>query len=1085
MSSTVVWAAIAMLSAVAHDARAASAADARNGTNAQGPVTATIAGRILDEHGRGLPNIEVIASNRATGSTMRATSRADGRYLISGLEIGGPYAVTGRRVGLQSSAKTGIYLSLGQRFEIDIVMAARTVSLPSVETRATRDRVLSRRHTGIETLLPDSLIHQVPLINRDLYDLIRLVPQMSTGFAVTPSGAGPRTNSIRIDGVSDEVPSSNLAAGALYGGKVIPLDAVKEYEVSVSPFDVRQGSFAGAGVNVVTRGGTNELQGSAFGYGTNERLGPNVPFVRRARYQKEQFGASLGGPIVRDRLLFFVASEFQQREIPALGPHVDPASPADASLPVRASDVSRFQQILTARGLSAGSAGAVSNRNPSSSVFLRLDAPLSRWNSRVSVRGNFGHADSSIFARPTVLAPTNCPPAACFPLSSLQHSRWVDKRSGALQINTNVASGISNELLGGYTGVVSGFRPTVEEPLILVTVPGTNGGSAVLQAGTHEIATGQRNASWTAELTDNLSMSAGAHRLTVGLSSHVFDLRAFQLRGSYGVWEFASLDSLQAGTASRYRVTRDTGSVTAASGSYHAIYLSDEWDASSRLLLTLGVRADVSILSAKPSYVGAVDSAFRLRTDEVPSGDVLWSPRVGFNYDVTGKGNGRTQLRGGAGLFTGRPPMFWLFGGFSAYGLATRTLQCGARAGDSGPAPAFRADFQNPPMACAGGQTFGATTNGEIDVIDPHLRAPQTMRASLALDSELPFGLVGTIEGLFTRAMHAVFFSPVNLREPATIDRRGRVMYGAINADGTAAPSRVAPQLGDIVEISNESRDNSYDVTAVLRKHGRLADIDGSISYGRSRDVQSPRTVSTLLTDTWRFARPVAGRDDDMVLGTSDFDQPLRVRGAGTVHSPWRTFGTDVTFSYVGGSGLPYTYVAGGAQGYGDLNADGAVGNDPIYIPTSASDGAEIRFDGTPANVAAQQAAFDRFIDGAPCLRVQRGRVMSRNSCRSPWMSFTNVAIRQTLPTVGKQSAALELQVFNVLNLLNSRWGRSALPTGATFTTTSQVTLLSQVGQVTGPQAQPIYRFDPAMSRYSDENVDTYYQIQLALRYNF
>src|SRR6185503_1198902 len=172
MSSTVVWAAIAMLSAVAHDARAASAADARNGTNAQGPVTATIAGRILDEHGRGLPNIEVIASNRATGSTMRATSRADGRYLISGLEIGGPYAVTGRRVGLQSSAKTGIYLSLGQRFEIDIVMAARTVSLPSVETRATRDRVLSRRHTGIETLLPDSLIHQVPLINRDLYDLI-------------------------------------------------------------------------------------------------------------------------------------------------------------------------------------------------------------------------------------------------------------------------------------------------------------------------------------------------------------------------------------------------------------------------------------------------------------------------------------------------------------------------------------------------------------------------------------------------------------------------------------------------------------------------------------------------------------------------------------------------------------------------------------------------------------------------------------------------------------------------------------------------------------------------------------------------
>src|SRR5262249_31203923 len=181
----------------------------------------------------------------------------------------------------------------------------------------------------------------------------------------------------------------------------------------------------------------------------------------------------------------------------------------------------------------------------------------------------------------------------------------------------------------------------------------------------------------------------------------------------------ASLDAFGLGTASHYRVTRDTGSVTAASGAYPAFYVGDEWDASSRLSLTLGLRADIPVLSGHaPPYVASVDSVFHFRTDAVPSGGVQWSPRVGFNYRLSSAEDARSQIRGGVGLFTGRPPLFWLFGGFSAYGLATRTLQCGSLPTDVGQAPAFRPDFQNPPLACAGGQTFGAATSGEIDVLD-------------------------------------------------------------------------------------------------------------------------------------------------------------------------------------------------------------------------------------------------------------------------------------------------------------------------------------------------------------------------------
>jgi hypothetical protein len=513
--------------------------------------------------------------------------------------------------------------------------------------------------------------------------------------------------------------------------------------------------------------------------------------------------------------------------------------------------------------------------------------------------------------------------------------------------------------------------------------------------------------------------------------------------------------------------------------------MGDEWEASSRLSLTLGLRADVPRLSARPPYVAAVDSAFGVRTDAVPSGQVQWSPRLGFNYRLTSDGGAPAQLRGGVGLFTGRAPLFWLFGGFSAYGLAARTLQCGSLSSDAGPPPGFDPDPRDPPLACAGGQTFGAGTTGEIDAIDPHLRLPQTMRASLAVDRQLPFGIVATVEALVTRSTRALFFSPLNLGMPVASDHHGRRMYGAITAAGAAVPSRVAPWLGDVIAVTNQSKDRAFDVTGELRKHGRLADVQASVSYGRTRDVQSARPLSALLADNWRFARPVAGLQGALTLGTSDFDQPFRVRASGTVRSPWRRLPTDVSFFYVGGSGVPYTYVAGGTQGRGDLNADGAVGNDPIYVPRTAFDAAEITFGGSRAEVDAQQTAFERFIEGAACLRGQRGRIMARNSCRSPWMSLTNLAIRQGVPSPQGQSLALELQVFNLLNLLNPRWGRVELPTGNALTTTSQIALLSQVGETTGPQGQPIYRFDPTARRYSHENFDTYYQLQLAARYTF
>lgn len=1053
---------------------------------AQGVTTATIRGRIVDETGAGVDDADVAVINRSTGSSMRGRSRRDGRYLVAGLEVGGPYSVVVRRIGSTMRTHDGLFLSIGQQLTVDVRLESQPIMLQAVEARASANRIFSSARKGTEALISDSAIRRMPIVNRDIYDLVKLVPQMSTWSALTAPGANPRVNSIRIDGVNEQAPTGNTPSGATLGGKSIPLDAVKEFQVQLSTFDVRHGTFAGANINAVSRSGTNDFQGSAFVYATNERLGRNVPFIRDVRYEKNQFGLSFGGPILRDRLHFFLAAEQQQRLIPPIGPYVGQDASRPTALPVDAQDIARFQSILHARGLDGGSAAAIDNANPASTVFLRFDAPVPRWNSRIVVRGNYSQADSSVFGRPITAPPSNCPTRDCFPLSSLRHTRWNEKRSMAAQLFTNFASGVYNELIVGRLNSLAGATPTVRQPLIIVAVRGTSGQPAVLQSGTHEAATGQRASQWTTEVTNNLTLPFGAHRITLGATTQRYGEHLFQLRGAYGVWQFRSLDSLEAGVPSRYRLTRDIGSVVAVSGNHHALYVGDDWEATSRLSLTLGLRADIPTLSAHPPYVAAVDSLLGLRTERVPSGRVQWSPRIGFNYDATRDAAAPTHIRGGVGVFTGRAPLSWLFGAFTGYGIAARTLQCGSMPGDAGPPPALTTDYRNPPTVCANGQGVAATTLSEIDVIDPHLRLPQVVRGSLAADRQLPLGFVGTIEVLYTHGMRALFFSGANLTDPVEVDRRGRVMYGTVDGTGTATPRRISSRLGDVVFVSNQSKDYAYDVTGQLQKSlSGVADVQLAFTYGRARDVQSQRVISSLLIDNWRFGRTVTGRQDDVALGTSDFDQRFRLRVSGTFHSPWRTLQTDLSFYYVGGSGLPYTYVAGGAMGRGDLNADGAVGNDPIYVPRSALDTAEIQFAGSSTEVAAQQAAFERFIEGATCLQRQRGRIMARNSCRAPWSNLTNVALRQALPRMRGQSVALELQVYNFLNLLSDRWGRVELPTLAMLGTTSQLPVLSQVGATPAPYSQPIYRFDSTLQRYSAENLDSHYQVQLAARYNF
>jgi len=1043
---------------------------ARVDARAQSLTTGTISGVVQDASRAAIDAAEVRLVNRTSGVATQGRSRADGRYVVQGLEIGGPYSVLIARIGFKPYVRDGLFLTLGQDLRLDVVLEALATELPALVVEADADPEFSPSRTGITSTVSDSFLRRLPAINRDLYSFVSLIPQLSTvSEEPIPSGGGVnyRFNSILLDGASDQAPFGGNAGGAIWGGKAIPIEAVKEYQVLLSPYDVRQGGFAGAGINAVTRSGGNRWQGTAFFYGRNEGLA------------RTQFGAALGGPILRDRVHFFAAAEFQHLSAPSVGPYVGQPASSQAPLPVDSAAVTRFTQLLQTHGLTAGSAGPLSNTNPTRNLFGRLDVALPRWNSRLVLRHNASRADTNAFSRPSP-SPA-CRLVACFPLSSVGRRQEITKASTVGQVYTSFRSGAYNELIAGYSSIHLSFTPNARAPLVMAAVPDAGGpGVVYLQTGSLEFAQDNDLRQRGLELTDNLTLVSGPHRITIGGTFGLQRLRSRQLSGSYGLWRFSSLDSLALDSAADYRVTKDFGGADASlDGAQYGAYLGDQWQVSPGLALTYGVRLDLPALSQRPPYVAAVDSVYGRRTDVVPSGHALWSPRVGFNWDVTA--DRRQQLRGGVGLFAGRPPLAWLLRAFQNYGLGVATLDCSPAAGPGLP-PAFpdHPDYRAPLTACANDASFGSAVTGPVNLVDPHLRFPQILRVSLGYDRRLPWGMVGTLEGLYTRGVHDFVFVNRNLAGPDSVDRNGRVMYGGIDSLGVATPHLVPRAFPEAIELRNQSRNYAYNLTARLEK--RFSNrFEGRVAYSWSRVRDAQTQLFLAFHDNWEFGRVESGRHDDLHVGISDFDQPHRIVIVGTWAASWKT---DVSFYYVGTSGVPFTYATAGTGGTGDLNADGSSLNDPIYVPRNAADTTEIRFAGSPSAVATQQAAFEGFIARTPCLRAQRGRIARRNSCRSPWVHTLNVSVRQSV-RFGGHTLSAECQVFNFLNLLNRGWGQVRLPNDSDAL--SRVGVLEQVGQTPGraSQSQGVFHYDEGFRSFTSQNLLSNYQVQLGARYSF
>jgi hypothetical protein len=977
--------------------------------------------------------------------------------------------------------------------------------------------VINPTKTGTGTTVGDSLLRRLPTLSRNFTDFVTLVPQVSTstGF-MSGGGVNIRQNAIQIDGAA----ASDLFGlgstgqpGAFANAKSIPLDAVKEYQVLLSPFDVRQGNFGGMLINAVTKAGTNEFHGTAYGYTRNENLTRSQPYL--AEFSQQQYGFSAAGPILKDRLFFFVNPEWQKFQTPTTGPWI-----GSADAPISQAPIDQMRDTLAIKyGFNdAGTGAKVLRQNPLTNVFARIDAFLP-MNTRMVLRHNYAAADNVSFSRgsPTAANPDFRLTSNLYEFSSKTHSTVAE-------FLTNMPSGVFNELLLNWTKTDDFRTVPVHFPSVTVRgIPRSDGsnGTVNLIAGTENSSQGNVLNQKTFELTENLTIPIASHHITFGTKNLFY--RPINLFGqnSLGNWTFANLAALSAGTPSGYSVSAPSpadpaNGLATFRANLYSFYVQDAWQKSERLVITAGLRVEKPSFKDTPPENPSVLANYGRSTAAVPSRRTI-SPRFSFNWDLTG--DQRNQLRGGLGYFAGTPPFVYLSNAFGNSGLSGyAALNCNGTAANQGtnptstiPPPFNAANIANPPTSCApftpvGGATRpGATTaaSANIATIDPNFRFPQYQKISMGYDHRFANGLVGSLEGLFTKAMSNPFYTNLALAAPTgVVDRNGRTLYGDLT--GTGGTAKFVGGRQQVIDVTDVHGDKTYSITGTLQKTF-FDNFQGSLAYSymQARDIAS--TTSSTQGSNYRYQRDVTGLLSDRSLTRAKNDMPHRIIATGT----WRLKTlTDISFIYQGNSGAPFDYVYGSsaASGSGDANADGQSQNDLIYVPTDAHNPNEILFTGfnaTPGSpnylgYLAQADAFDRFIDGIKCLRENRGKMLSRNLCRNPWQNDIDVSIGQSLEAFGRQNLQLRLDIINFANLLNKKWGaQNFSDQGSTCGSICSATvLLTHTGNVsatgvamgagvTDPLARGVYTFDTNYKRWNADNASSNYRMQLSMRYSF
>lgn len=990
---------------------------------AQGVTGAALQGKVTDPADAPIAEATILVTNGANGGRWETRTGPQGRFYFEHLLVGGPYHVEVHAVGFAPAERGGIVLGLGQRLTANVTLSPLAYRLPEIGVTAGVDPLINAGRTGPAQSISESTMDRLPVAGRDFGQLALLSPQIVrtrprglsfTGGGLSIAGQPDRLNALQIDGATnnDLLGSSFLGSigtpGQGVGARTLSVEAIKELQVIAAPFDVRFGNFAAGLVNAVTKSGSNQFEGSLTSYYSGRGLvGSDRDGGRGADFEHKEVGLTLSGPIVRDRLAFFVDAGIQRPVFPESAPLIRPDSSGgfDPQVGISYRSAIRFRDILRDMyGVDAGDPGPLPFRIPAENLLGKVTLQLG-VNSHLEVSHNYSHSHLRI------AMDRGFP---FYPLTSRAFALPVTTNATRFTWTSSFGGRYSNELIAARLRTSFHCSPASAFSAIYV------------QAEARQLSAGSacqfpdRTDQHILEVTDNLTFAWRSHRFTLGthdelvrLSSHEF-LDYFFDTG----WTFSSLDSLERGEPDSYAATlpdpaRPSGPLSNPTITQVGAYVQDQWNPTPRLTVTTGLRIDVPFVARQPVLNRSLlTSELRLDNTPTPSGHILWSPRLGLNYDL--KGDGAAFLRGGIGLFAGRPPYKWFVDVDAHTGREAYYLDCRGE----GVVPPFTIDPANQPTTCASGIIRRIPL---VNVFNPGFRFPRNLKVAVGADHRLPWGMVGTIDFLYTRAINQYDLLDLNLQPPAfaATGEGGRPIYGVVDSLGLAKPSRRSAAFGPVMQVRNARGNRAFSITAQLQKHfPNGTELGASYTHARSRDRLS---ASEDNTDGDFGGTPLDGTLERRRVTTASWEVPHRITLLATTNLP---LGFRMSLFYEGVSGGPYTYTIDG-----DANADGFGGNDIVYVPADARPAGDVTLatrDEEGHLVPASRFTYqklDGFIRREGCLRAQRGTLMRRNSCRNPWVNYTNARFSKLFPALRGHTVELSIDVFNLLHLLDSDWG--------------------------------------------------------------
>ncbi|QJX47533.1 TonB-dependent receptor [Hymenobacter taeanensis] len=1095
---------------------------------AQGTTTSAMNGVITDKSGAGLPGATVIAVHTPTNTQYVAPTNSDGRFNLQNMRVGGPYTIRVTFVGYKESVRDNIFLTLGQNLRLDINLSESEQTLGEVVVSGRQDPVINAGRTGAATTVQREQIERLPTLNRSLNDFTRLTPQANgQSFGGRSSGF----NNITVDGaIFNNAFGLQSTVGGQAGAQPISLDAIDQIQVSIAPYDVRQGSFTGAGINVVTRSGTNKFSGSIYGfYRDQDLVGKKVGDFKQAypNFRLHNEGFRVGGPIIKDKLFFFVNAERERRNDPPTGnftanrsetPPVSGSQTSQAS----ARDLETLSNFLQQQyGYNAGAFENYKLRSNSDKATIKIDWNINQ-NNRFNIKYNYLKSYADI-PPSTSGAINNQRSQSQFglPFSSSYYTINNNLNSFIAELNSTLGGGkFSNNLTAGY----SAFRDYRESsggifPLVDIgtsvgrststaALNGINAANSLTSFGYEPFSAFNILNSDVFQVGDNFTAYLGKHNVTVGTYNEYYKFRNGFAPNYYGNYSFNSLEDFYASAGFSYdRATASYAPLAAGTSrpgparynlQYSALpggefpfadikaaqlglYLQDEWSPRNNLRVTYGVRADLPFLTSDLTQnTNAANLTFRdgvkINTGDVPKKNVLFSPRVGFNWDVMD--NKKTQVRGGTGIFTGRVPFVWLsnqasnngvqFGSYSLSGSNTVNPVTGTPSYFSSNVDAYRP------------QNATANTAYNLAVTDKNFKFPQVWRSNLAIDQQLIGGIIGTLEAFYTKDLNAVYHQNVNLPgseeapfarangpdnrpifytfgAPQTGNNAGLVtatrnyqIYGSVPAS-QGGNTAARPNISDAILMKNTNKGYSYALTAQLQKSfNNGLYLSAAYTYSDSRSVNDGGSIAQSI---WRD-RSISGDPNAPALSYSNFLQQHRVIGSVSYRKEYLGhLGTTFSMFYEAAPAGRYSYVYSG-----DMNGDNQTSNDLMYVPRNQS---EINLrditltaaqGGGVYSAAQQWADLDAFINQDKYLSGRRGQYAERNGAVRPWQNRLDVRLLQDVFTnIGenRNTLQLSLDIFNVGNLINSDWG--------VFQTANRVNPLTFDGY--NAQGQPVFEY--------------------------